>query len=200
MGGAALSRAILIGLLAAVLYVASLTVLPVERVTVAGNQHLSRARVMAAVGVYPGDPWLWATPARLERLLQDPWVASASLQRPRAGEVVITIKERRPVATLQTPEGRFGVAADGTLLPGAPPREPLITGFGGDRLREALKIAALLPGVKNINYDPTGFTVDWKGRRLWIQDLENLQVWLSRVDMMQGNDIAIYTWGVSIRQ
>jgi len=200
MGGAALSRLILIGLLAATIYVASLVLLPVERVVIVGNQHLSRNEVMRVVGVYPGDPWLWATPARLEQLLQNPWVAAASLQRPHTGEVVITIKERRPTATLQTPEGRFGVANDGTLLPGAELHEPLITGFGGNRLHEALQIANLLPGVKKINYDPTGFTVDWKGRRLWIQDLKNLQVWLSRVDMMQGNDIAIYTWGVSIRQ
>ncbi|WP_457637010.1 cell division protein FtsQ/DivIB [Oceanithermus sp.] len=200
MGGTALSRVILIGLLAAVLYVASLVVLPVERVVVTGNHHLSRAEVLAAVGVYPGDPWIWATRAHIKDLLENPWVASAELQRPRVGEVVIAIEERHPVATLQTPSGTFGVAADGTLLPGAPPTEPLITGFGGDRLREALQIAALLPGVKKINYDPTGFTVDWKGKRLWIQNLDGLQVWRSRVDKMQGKDIAIYTWGVSIRQ
>ncbi len=200
MGGSALSRLILLGLLAAVLYVASLVLLPVEQVVVTGNQHLSEQQVLAAVGVYPGDPWLWATPARLRELRENPWVAAAKLRRPAIGRVVIEVEERRPVATLVTPEGQYGVAADATLLPGAPPREPVISGFGGDRLREALQIAALLPGVKNIYYDPTGFTVDWKGKRLWIQDLKNLQVWLSRVDEMQGNDIAIYTWGVSIRQ
>jgi len=200
MGGTALSRIVLVGLLAAILYVASLVLIPVEKVVVVGNQHLGEAQVLAAVGVYPGDPWLWATPGRVRSLEQNPWVAGAVLRRPRLGEVVIEIQERQPVATLKTPEGSYGVAADATLLPGAKPREPVISGFGGDRLREALQIAALLPGVKNINYDPTGFTVDWKGRRLWIQDLKNLQVWLSRVDMMQGDDIAIYAWGVSIRQ
>jgi len=200
MGGATLSRVVMLGLLAATLYVASLILLPVENVLVTGNQHLSEAEVLAALDVYPGDPWLWATPGRAERLLENPWVASAQLKRPKPGKLLVVIEEREPVATLKTPEGSFGVAADGTLLPNAPAREPVISGFGGDRLHEALQIAALLPGVKNINYDPTGFTVDWKGRRLWIQDLENLQVWLSRVGNMQADDIAIYTWGVSIRQ
>jgi len=200
MGGTALSRLILLSLLAAILYVASLILLPIDTISVTGNQHLNQTEILAALDIYPGDPWLWATPARVSKLLNNPWVANAVLKRPQLGQVVIVVSERRPVATLKTPEGDFGVAADGTILPGAPPREPQITGFGGDRLREALRIAALLPGVKNINYDPTGFTVDWKGRRLWIQDLKNLQVWLSRVGTMQGNDIAIYTWGVSIRQ
>jgi len=200
MGGTTLSRAVLLGLLAATLYVASLILLPVEKIVVTGNQHLGQEEVLAVLDVYPGDPWLWATPSRVSRLLSNPWVANAQLKRPKLGELLIVLEEREPVATLKTPEGSFGVAADGTLLPNAPAREPVISGFGGDRLHEALQIAALLPGVKNINYDPTGFTVDWKGRRLWIQDLENLQVWLSRVNSMQGDDIAIYTWGVSIRQ
>ena len=200
MGKDTLSRIILISLIAAILYAASLVLLPVERVTVVGNQHLSRALIMDMVGIYPGDPWLWAHPTRAKQLLQNPWIDAAELQRPRIGEVVLIVKEHHPTATLITPKGSFGLASDGTLLPGAQPREPVISGFGGNRLREALKILELLPDVKKINYDPTGFTVNWKGRRLWIQDLENLQVWLSRVDVMQGNDIAIYTWGVSIRQ
>jgi len=200
MGGVALSRIVLAGLLAAILYVASLTLIPVERVAVIGNQHLSEAQVLATIGVYPGDPWLWATPGRAHLLEQNPWVYQAKLRRPRPGMVVIELKEKQPVATLKTPEGSYGVAADATLLPGAAPREPIISGFGENRLREALQIAALLPGVKNISYDPTGFTVNWKGRRLWIQDLQNLQVWLSRMDKLHGNNVAVYTWGVSIHQ
>ena len=200
MGGTALSRFILLGLLAATLYVASLILLPVQRVAVVGNLHLSRAEVVKSVGVYPGDPWLWAGSSRLSQLRANPWVARAQLLRPRIGEVVVEVSERRPVATLITPKGRFGVAADGTVLPGATPVGPEISGFGGDRLREALQIAALLPTASKISYDPTGFTVDWKGKRLWVHDLERLRVWLASADKIRGNEIAIYTWGVSIRQ
>jgi cell division protein FtsQ len=200
MGGTALSRLILLALLAALLYVASLVTLPVERVTVVGNQHLPRAAVVKAVGVFPGDPWLWAGQGRLAGLRRNPWIATAKLLRPRVGEVVIEVQERKPVATLRTPADSYGVAADGTLLPGAKRVGPLISGFGGDRLKEALQIAVLLPAARKISYDPTGFTVDWKGKRLWVQDLENLRVWLSRVNKIRGNEIAIYTWGVSSRQ
>ena len=200
MGGTALSRLILLGLLAATLYAASLVLLPVQSVVVVGNHHLSRAEVLKSVGVFQGDPWLWAGSNRLEELRANPWVASAQLLRPRVGEVVVEISERKPVATLITPEERFGVAADGTVLPGAAPVGPEISGFGGDRLREALQIATLIPDASKISYDPTGFTVDWKGKRLWVHDLERLRVWLASADKIRGNEIAIYTWGVSIRQ
>ncbi len=200
MGGAALSRFVLALLLGATLYVASLVAWPIERVEVAGNAHLERARVLELADLYPGDPWLWATQGRLKALRNDPWVLEARLERPRVGAVRIVVRERVPVATLETPEGPVGLAADGTRLPGAQPTGPVIEGFGHDRTLEALQIAALMPTAKRIAYNPAGFTVDWEGRHLWIRNLENLRVWLPRVNMMRGNDVAIYSWGVSIRR
>ena len=200
MGGAALSRFVLAVLLGATLYVASLVVWPVERVEVAGNAHLDRERVLQLADLYPGDPWLWATQGRLEALRSDPWVLEARLERPRVGAVRIVVRERVPVATLETPEGPVGLAADGTRLPGAVPVGPVVEGFGEDRTLEALQIAQLLPAAERIGYSPAGFTVDWEGRHLWIRNLENLRVWLPRVKEMRGNDVAIYSWGVSIRR
>jgi len=72
------------------------------------------------------------------------------------------------------------------------------SGVGG--LSVWREIAALLPTAKRIDYNPAGFTVDWEGRHLWIRNLENLRVWLPRVNTMRGNDVAIYSWGVSIRR
>ncbi len=200
MGGAAVSRAVLLGLLLATLYVASLVVWPIERVEIQGLEHLDRAQVQARLDLYPGDPWLWAGAGRLRPLLEDPWVREARLERPRPGIVRVRVVERKPVATLVTPEGVVGLAADGTRLPGAEPTGPRIEGFGADRTLEALQIAALLPEAKRITYNPAGFTVDWEGRHLWIRNLENLRVWLPRVKMLRGNDVAVYTWGVSIRR
>jgi len=195
-----LSRLILLALLAALLYVASLVVLPVEEVRIVGVHHLKETQVENAVGVYPGDPWLWVGSSKLTTLLKNPWVLRASLSRPKVGLVVVKLVEREAVATLTTPQGKVGLAADATPLPGAKPVGPLISGFGRNRLREALQIAALLPAAESISYDPTGFTVNWEGRRLWIRSVSKLRAWLSRVNMMHGKDIAIYSWGVSVRQ
>jgi cell division protein FtsQ len=194
------SRLVLVLLLGATLYVASLVVWPVEQVVVAGHVHLDRQAVLALADLYPGDPWLWATNHSLARLRADPWVLEARLERPRIGVVRIVVRERVPVATLQTPAGLVGLAADGTRLPGAEPTGPVIEGFGEDRTLEALQIAALLPDAERISYNPAGFTVDWEGRHLWIRSLENLRVWMPRVNMIRGNDVAIYSWGVSIRR
>ena len=195
-----MSRLVLAFLLGATLYVASLVAWPIEQIEVVGIAHLERARVLEVADLYPGDPWLWATSGRLEALRNDPWVLEARLERPRVGAVRIVVRERVPVATLATAEGSVGLAADGTRLPGAEPTGPLIEGFGNDRTLEALQIAALLPTAERIAYNPAGFTVDWEGRHLWIRNLENLRVWLPRVNMIRGNDVAIYSWGVSIRR
>ena len=200
MGGALVSRALLLGLLAATLYVASLVLWPIERVEVEGAAHLERARVLALANLYPGDPWLWATPQKLAALRREPWVREAVLERPRIGVVRIVLRERTPVATLATPAGTVGLAADGTPLPGAEATGPVIEGFGGDRTLQALEIARLIPEAERIRYDPAGFTVDWGARQLWVRSLENLRVWLPRVNMLRGNDVAIYSWGVSIRR
>ncbi len=195
-----MSRVLLLGLLVATLYVASLVVWPIERVEVSGTAHLERTQVLALSDLYPGDPWLWATSRRLAKLQREPWVLEARLERPRVGVVRIVVRERAPVATLVTPEGSVGLAADGTRLPGAEPTGPVIEGFGGDRTLEALEIARLLPEARRIRYDPAGFTVDWGARQLWVRSLENLRVWLPRANMLRGNDVAIYSWGVSIRR
>jgi len=199
MGGTAVSRLILLGLLAATLYVASLVLWPIETVEIEGLAHLDRTAVQRSLDLYPGDPWLWAGSRHLERLRENPWVLEARLERPAPGYVRVRVTERKPVATLVTENGKLGLAADGTRLPDADPVEPEIEGFGTDRTLEALQIAALLPEAHRIAYSPAGFTVDWEGRHLWIRDLENLRVWLPRVKMLRGNDVAVYTWGVSIR-
>lgn len=200
MGGATLTRFLLAALVGATLYTASLVVWPIQHIAVAGTDHLNRNQVLELANLYPGDPWLWATNRKLSALRQNPWVLTARLDRPRIGEVRIILHERVPVATLTTPNGPVGLAADGTRLPGAAATGPRIEGFGDDRTLEALHIVQLLPTAERISYSPAGFTVDWEGKRLWIRDADNLRVWLPRVKKMRVNKVAIYPWGVSIRQ
>ncbi len=200
MGGAAISRLVLVLLLGVTLYIASLVIWPIEELYLDGNSHLDRGQILALTDIYPGDPWLWATNRKLRSLRDSPWVLEARMERPRIGVLRIVIRERVPVATLYTSEGPVGLAVDGTRLPGAKSSGPVIEGFGEDRTMEALQVAALIPAAEHITYNPAGFTVDWGGRRLWIRSLEYLRMWLPHVSSIRGSDVAIYSWGVSIRR
>ena len=69
-------KGVLLLILGASLYVASLVAVPVEEVRVEGLRHLSREAVLQTLRLAPGDPWLWVWGNRLRPLLENPWVAA----------------------------------------------------------------------------------------------------------------------------
>lgn len=89
-------KGVLLLILGASLYVASLVAVPVEEVRVEGLRHLSREAVLQTLRLAPGDPWLWVWGNRLRPLLENPWVAEAHLEKPALGQVVVRVRERRP--------------------------------------------------------------------------------------------------------
>ena len=58
-------KGVLLLILGASLYVASLVAVPVEEVRVEGLRHLSREAVLQTLRLAPGDPWLWVWGNRL---------------------------------------------------------------------------------------------------------------------------------------
>lgn len=127
-------KGVLLLILGASLYVASLVAVPVEEVRVEGLRHLSREAVLQTLRLAPGDPWLWVWGNRLRPLLENPWVAEAHLEKPALGQVVVRVRERRPFLPLETGDA---LAEDGVLLPKEPPR-PRAPGAGvGPLPREA---------------------------------------------------------------
>ncbi|AEB12187.1 FtsQ-type POTRA domain-containing protein [Marinithermus hydrothermalis] len=196
-----MSRLLVAVLALATAYVASLVVLPIEKVEVVGTAHLTKPEVQRLTGLYPGESWLWATSFKLRALRADPWVKAARIERPALGVVRVVVTERVPVATLvRGKEERLGLAGDGTVLPGAPRVGPEIQGFGPDRTREALEIVRLFPDATSIHYTPAGFSVNWQGRKLWAPDARSLRAVADRARMSASTEYYAYTWGVSLRR
>jgi cell division protein FtsQ len=183
---------------------------PVRRVTVAGNTHLSAAQVQKLAGLtppfyatpHPGG-WLYYGAWRAADLRRSPWIASAQIVKRFPGAVEITVTERVASARWQQPGGKVvGVAWDGTVLPGAVPRGPLLIGWGPDRLPLARAIASAFGRytVESVQYTPSGLTVKTANGTVWSGNMDSLLKYSGSVKMFAGKHINIYPWGVSVQQ
>jgi cell division protein FtsQ len=91
--------------------------LRIAAVSLSGHKHLTREEVMAAAGVNGRTSLLFldVADARL-KLLTNPWIAEATVQKLYPDRLSITITEREAYALWQK-DGRVGIiAADGTVL------------------------------------------------------------------------------------
>jgi cell division protein FtsQ len=125
----------------------------IAAVAVAGEKHLSREEVLAAAGVTGRASLLFFDVADARaRLLTNPWVAEATVQKLLPDRVVISISERKAFALWQK-AGRVGViAADGTVLEPYVMRRyadlPLVVGTGAEtRAREFLAMLDRRPDL-----------------------------------------------------
>jgi len=188
-------RTLLAMLVLATLYVASLVLLPVERVEVVGLKRLKEEAVLARTRLLPGEPWLWVLPNRLHPLRQDPWVAEAHLEKPRVGQVRLVLREREPFLPL---EGGAALATDGTLLPGgavwAP--GPEVKGKGPLPTQALLALARAYPEAKRLRYTPAGFWVEWERGSLFAPTAELLLKY-AQAGRPEGK-VFLYSWGVSV--
>lgn len=193
------------------LFAASWFALPVWGVAVAGTRQLRPKEVARQAGVAPGNPWLWVSPARAGELARNPWVARAELTRRFPGRVEVRIVEREPAALLRRSGRTFVVAADGTELPGAKAPRLRISGWGGDRVVEAISVAGMLSGlgVDEVQYSPLGFRVRTSRFEVWTDSVDSLRRHGAGVKMISGANgtagqrprvIHVYPWGVSVQQ
>jgi cell division protein FtsQ len=127
---------------------------PIATVAVSGEKHLSRQEILAAAGVTRRASLLFfdVADARV-RLLTNPWIAEATVQKLLPDRLVISISERAAFALWQK-AGRVGViAADGTVLePSVLPRYaglPFVVGTGAEtRAREFLALLDARPALR----------------------------------------------------
>ncbi|MDD9936149.1 MAG: FtsQ-type POTRA domain-containing protein [Myxococcales bacterium] len=108
-------------------------------ITVDGHSRLTREHVLAVAGLTLGDNVFEQSPEEARAaLLEDPWVAEASVARRLPGSYEITLRERRPAAVLAL-EQPYLVADDGSVFkplePGEPADLPVITGVDPERFR-----------------------------------------------------------------
>jgi cell division protein FtsQ len=127
----------------------------VTGVALSGNKHLNREEVLARAGVTGNTALLFFDVADArDRLLADPWVADATIQKLYPDRLQITLTEREAFALWQK-NGRISViGADGTVLepflsrPYAP--LPLVVGRGAEtRAKAFLALLARYPEVRD---------------------------------------------------
>lgn len=179
--------------------ITSLFVPKLKWVHVEGNRHHDKAAIMALANVAPGDPFIWVTRGRVERLTADPWVLQTLVIRQWPDGVTLLVREREPALT----DGVTTWADDGTVLSGATPAEmaglPLLEGWGQPRISEALTLNRLLEsfGVEVISYSPEGFEIHLTDTELFTPTVEALREQWAAFVHHRGGRIAVYPWGVS---
>jgi cell division protein FtsQ len=126
----------------------------IATVAISGERHLARDEILAAAGVMPRTSLLFydVVDARA-RLLTNPWIAEATVQKLLPDRLAISISERAAFALWQK-AGRVGVIAeDGTVLePYVVARYadlPLVVGVGAEiRAREFLAMLDRRPELR----------------------------------------------------
>lgn len=171
----------------------------VERIEVSGNVHYDRDAVLAMAGLEPGDPLLWVTSWRFQKLLSDPWITRVRVIRHWPDTISVTLWERTPFAA----EGATVYAKDGTVLPDVSDTSTLIQfdGWGGDRTAEALALARLLSayGPEMVGYSPSGFEIRLAQSTLYTPSLDALETHWAGFASQQEGKISVYPWGVSVQ-
>ncbi len=126
----------------------------IAAVAVTGEWHLSREEILAAAGVTGRASLLFFDVADARaRLLTNPWIAEATVQRFLPDRLAISISERVAFALWQK-AGRVGViASDGTVLEPYVLRRyadlPLVVGIGAEtRAREFLAMLDRRPELR----------------------------------------------------
>jgi cell division protein FtsQ len=126
----------------------------IAAVAVTGERHLSREEILAAAGVTGRASLLFFDVADARaRLLTNPWIAEATVQRFLPDRLAISISERVAFALWQK-AGRVGViASDGTVLEPYVLRRyadlPLVVGIGAEtRAREFLAMLDRRPELR----------------------------------------------------
>ena len=187
--------------------------LPIREVQIQGQSHLTSAEVKRLAGLSQSQinvfgwrsfGWAYYGAWRAHGLTESPWIKSARLTRVFPDRVEITITERVPVAQVRDRNGKLSViAADGTPLPGATPTGPIISGWGPDRIKEALRAAEAFSryNVDSVTYTPTGMTVKTAIGTVWSGDPALLTKYGSAIQTQaQGGRINLYPWGVSVQK
>jgi hypothetical protein len=99
--------------------------LSVSQVTTSGIQQSDTNAVLVEEGVVAGTPMiLIGAPSVEEHLLEDPWVAEATVRLDWPDEVTVEVVERVPTAWVQTEGGWARRAIDGVALPSAAEPDP----------------------------------------------------------------------------
>lgn len=136
-------------------FAANATGFRIVNIALTGNKHLNREEILSIAGVTGWTSMLFLDVADMRaRLLANPWVGEATVQKLYPGDLLITVTERQPYALWQK-AGRVGViASDGTVLEPyvAQPLVglPLVVGVGAEaRAKDFLNLLDRYPSIRD---------------------------------------------------
>jgi cell division protein FtsQ len=125
----------------------------ISEVALAGEREVGRDEILMLAGISDHSSLLFLDAARARaRLLNNPWIADATVLKLYPDQLRIEIKERKPFALWQK-DGRIAlIAGDGTVLEAAaPPRFatlPMVVGKGAEQSARAfLEIVSRYPDI-----------------------------------------------------
>ena len=96
--GGALGGALIYGVYRTTAVAAHARVLQIEKITVRGNERLSRGEVLAVLNGLRGQSLVWADLDHWRRqLLASPWVRDAALRRSLPSTIDVVVSERTPI-------------------------------------------------------------------------------------------------------
>jgi cell division protein FtsQ len=134
----AIGLLVALGLYGAVDFVLASDALTVTRITVQGNQRMSRGEVLSLLEGLEGSSLMMV---ELEtwraKLLSSPWVAEAAIRRVFPGTVAVAISERRPMGIGRIKGALYLVDSTGAIIDEFGPNYadldlPIVDGLGAD--------------------------------------------------------------------
>ena len=158
--------------------------LVLDDIQVQGRAHTPQATLLAALNLQLGTPILDIDLRQLHRnISQIGWVEDATVERRLPSTIYITLRERVPIALLQTNDQHKLIDHSGTIIDGADPSHfTHLTVVAGKNA--APKAAAILAILKT---EPELFSEVWavsyRSQRRWDVHLKNgMEVRLPEID------------------
>ncbi|MEX0991908.1 MAG: FtsQ-type POTRA domain-containing protein [Actinomycetota bacterium] len=128
-----MTAACLVGLVAIALAVGASPLFHVKTVEITGTSELGRGDILEAAGLRSDTNLITLSPRDVEdRIVADPWIRTAVVERHFPSTLVITVTERVPAVAVRRDGTYWIVAADGVTL-GESPREPGLPPVKGAR-------------------------------------------------------------------
>jgi len=158
--------------------------LRLEQIQVRGRAHTPKDRLLTAINLRIGQPILGIDlRATHQKIREIGWVEDATVERRLPGTIHITLRERVPIALLQTRDAHRLIDRSGTIIDGADPSQftHLTVVAGEDAGPQAHKILAILKTEPELFAEV--WAISYRAKRRWDVHLKSgMEIRLPELD------------------